>query len=65
MQSIIKEQEMFILELEQSKNKIVEELKDFKTQIGYKNDQLNESNQKYEVKIQMFINYKYIFVFFN
>lgn len=65
MQSIIKEQEMLILELEQSKNKIVEELEDFKTQIGYKNDQLNESNQKYEVKIQMFVNYKYIFVFFN
>lgn len=40
---------MMILELEHLKNKTNEELDNYKAQVGFKTDQLNEWKQKYEV----------------
>lgn len=54
MQNIIKEQEMIITELNFTKNNILEELEDYKTQVGFKTDQLNEWKQKYEVNQFMY-----------
>lgn len=50
MQNIINDQEMMIADLQHFKIKTIEELEDFKTQVVFKTDQLNEWKQKYEVK---------------
>ncbi|XP_050432814.1 protein Spindly [Adelges cooleyi] len=48
MQSVIKDQEVFIVELDSLKAKALEDLEDVKTQLGFKCDQLNEWKEKYE-----------------
>ncbi|VVC25481.1 Hypothetical protein CINCED_3A012773 [Cinara cedri] len=48
LQSIIKNQEVVIIELEHIKQRTIEELDDFKKQNDIKTDQLNEWKQKYE-----------------
>lgn len=52
MQNIIRDQEMMILELENLKNRTIEELEEFKAKDGFKTDQLNEWKQKYEVRFK-------------
>jgi len=49
MQNIIKDQESKILELEHFKNKTDEELQNVKTQLDFKNGELKEWKQKYDV----------------
>lgn len=53
MQNIIKDQENFILEIDTLKIRAIEELEDVKAQLGFKNEQLNEWKEKYEVCIML------------
>ncbi|XP_050530918.1 protein Spindly-like isoform X2 [Daktulosphaira vitifoliae] len=49
MQNMIKDQENVILEIDTLKIKALEELENVKNQLGFKNNQLNEWKEKYEV----------------
>jgi len=63
MTNMIKNQEIIIMELEQLKNKTIEELEDQRSLVNFKTDQLNEWKQKYEVIITFIsISLKVLFV---